>query len=532
MGRYDNERKERQYKYEKHIPQYYNITSKLIDDNVAKGLGDKIAIYYQDKTYTYRKMQELINKVGNALLILGTHMEDRVMLVMNDSPEAVASFFGAIKIGAIPVPINYTYSADEYRLLLNNSRARTLIVHEEYKDEIFGWKDKLLYLRNTVVVFKQQMSGYISFWDFVEHCSDELEVAYTTIDDVAFWNYTSGRTGVPQAAVHLQHDVLGCIDNYARAVLGLTSEDILYCPSKFFFAYGLGNSFFYPFGLGASVVLAPERSTGETVLQNISTYHPTVLFGIPTLYSSILQIDDVEKKYDLSSLRICTSAGEALPKDIFNKWKERTGIEIVEGIGSTELLHIFISNRPGHAKPGSSGQLVPGYYARIVDEEGKELPDGEVGTLHVKGESIAAYYWRHHEKTKESMLGEWFNTGERYYRDQDGFFFYRGRGDDMMKIEGIWVSPVEVEEALLSHPSVAQAAVVVYKDEHELNRPKAFIVPNQDYTPGWELAHEIQDFLKTGLSPALLPYKIPRKIEFIKEMPMSAAGKIQRHKLH
>ena len=251
---------EKQYKYEKHIPQYYNITSKLVDENVARGFGDKIAIYYKDKTYTYKDMQRLINKVGNALLILGTHMEDRVMLVMNDSPEAVASFYGAIKIGAIPIPINYMYTADDYRLLLNNSRARILIIHEEYKDDIFGWKDKLLYLRNTMVVFNKQRNGHVSFWDFVDHCSDELDVAYTTIDDPAFWNYTSGSTGVPKAAVHLQHDVFSCIDNYARATLNLTSEDILYSASKFFFAYGLGNSVFYPFGLGASVVLVSDTT--------------------------------------------------------------------------------------------------------------------------------------------------------------------------------------------------------------------------------------------------------------------------------
>ncbi len=518
---------EKKYKYEKNIPQYYNITSKLIDESVARGLGDKVAIYYKNKTYTYRKIQQLINKVGNALLILGTHMEDRIALVMNDSPEAIASFYGAIKIGAIPIPINYMYTADDYRLLLNNSRARTIILHEEYKDEVFGWKEKLLYLRNTIVVFEKQKNGYASFWDLVDRCSDELDVAYTTIDDQAFWNYTSGSTGVPKAAVHLQHDIFTCINNYAQSTLGLNSDDILYSASKFFFAYGLGNSVFYPFGLGASVVLVPDRPTVDTVLQTITQYHPTVFFGIPTLYASLLQVKDIEKKYDLSSLRICTSAGEALPREIFHKWKERFGISILDGIGSTELLHIFISNRPGDEKPGSSGKLVPGYSARIVDEEGKELPDGEVGTLHIKGESIAAYYWRHHEKTKESMLGEWFNTGDKYYRDKDGYFYYCGRGDDMLKVGGIWVSPVEVEDALLAHPAVMQAAVVAYKDENDLIKPKAYIVPKTGYKSSKQLGEDIQNFVKHSIAP----YKFPRKIEFIKEMPMTTTGKIQRHRL-
>lgn len=328
------------------------------------------------------------------------------------------------------------YTADDFRYLLNNSRARTIILHEDFKEEVQGWKEKYLYLRNTIVVFPQSRNGHISFWDLVNSCSDELDVAYTTVDDQAFWNYTSGSTGVPKAAVHLQHEVFTCIDNYARAVLSLTSDDILFSASKFFFAYGLGNSVFYPSSVGGSVVLLPDRPLPETVFETIAKCRPTVFFGVPTLYASMLQIKGAEKKYDLSSLRICTSAGEALPKEIFHEWKKRFGIEILDGIGSTELLHIFISNRPGDVKPGSSGKLVPGYSARIVDDEGKDLPDGEVGTLLVKGDSVTAYYWRHHEKTKESMLGEWFNTGDKYYRDKDGYFYYCGRGDDMLKVGG------------------------------------------------------------------------------------------------
>ncbi|HVN95961.1 MAG TPA: benzoate-CoA ligase family protein [Syntrophorhabdaceae bacterium] len=516
---------ETRYRYQDHIPQYYNITSKLVDENVAKGLGDKIAIYYRDKTYTYSKIQQLINKVGNALLLLGTHMEDRVVLAMNDSPEAIASFYGAIKIGAVPVPLNPLYTADEYRLLLNNSRARCMIIHEEYLEEVKVWKEKLLYLRNIVVV-SQKRNGHISFWDLVDHCSDELDVAYTTMDDQAFWNYTSGSLGVPKAAVHLQHDVFSCINNYARAVLGLRSEDILLSGSKFFFTYGLGNSVFYPFGLGASVVLLPDRLTPDTLLSAIDTYRPTVFFGVPSLYASMLQFENLDK-YDLSSLRICTSAGEALPKDLFGRWKERFGTEILDGVGSTELLHIFISNRPGDVKPGSSGKLVPGYSARIVDEQGKNVADGQAGTLFVEGESTAAYYWRHHEKTKKSMLGEWFNTGDKYCRDKDGYFTYRGRDDDMLKVSGVWVSPVEVEDALLAHPAVLRAAVVPFRDKSDLVKPKAYIVPKPGYKPGEELAKDIQGFVKQTVAP----FKYPRKVEFIKEMPVTSTGKIQRYKL-
>ena len=515
------------YKYEGFIPKYYNVTTKLIDEPVANGLGDKIAIYYKDKTYTYRELQSMVNQVGNALHILGVHMEERIMLVMKDSPEAMASFFGAIKIGAIPIPINYMYTMDDYRWLLNNSRARTLIADDEFIETIEGWKEKLLYLENTIIVGNKTKSNHIGFHDIADRCSDKLNVAYTTYEDTAFWNYTSGSTGVPKAAVHLQHDVFTCIDSYARATLGLNEKDIFLSGSKFFFAYGLGNSFFYPLGVGGSVVLLPDRPTAETIYTTIDKYHPTAFFGVPTLYANLLEVTDAENKYDLSSLRICTSAGEALPKEIFYSWKKRFGLEILDGIGSTELLHIFISNRPGDVKPGSSGKIVPGYLAKIVDDKGREVPDGEVGNLQVKGESTAAYYYRHHDKTKASMLGQYFNTGDKYYRDADGYYYYCGRGDDMLKVGGIWVSPIEIEDALVSHPAVKEAAVVAKGDEHALVKPKAYIVLKKGQKASDELAKDIQAFVKKTIAP----YKYPRWIEFVSDLPKTSTGKIQRYKL-
>ncbi|MGD9115780.1 MAG: benzoate-CoA ligase family protein [Dehalococcoidia bacterium] len=518
---------EKPYKYQAFIPQYYNVTTKLIDEMVDKGLGDKVAVYYKDKSYTYAEMQSMANRVGNALKILGVHMEERVMLVMYDSPEAMACFFGAIKIGAIPMPINYMYTPDDFRYLLNNSRARTLIADGDFIENIEGFRDKFLYLENTIIVGEKTRAYHISFNDIVGRCSDKLEVAYTTFEDAAFWNYTSGSTGVPKAAVHLQHDVFSCIDSYAKAVLNLNSEDVLFSASKFFFAYGLGNSFFYPLALGASVVLLPDRPRPDIIFETITKYRPTVFFGVPTLYANMLEMKDEENKYDLSSLRICTSAGEALPTEIFNEWKKRFGLEILDGIGSTELLHIFISNRPGDVKPGSSGKVVPGYQARIVNEESEEVPVGEVGTLLVHGESTAAYYYRHHDKTKTSMLGEWFNTGDKYRRDDEGYYYYRGRGDDMLKVGGIWVSPIEVEDALVSHPAVLEAAVVAKKDEHNLVKPKAFVVLKKGNKPTEELAKDIKDFVKKSIAP----YKYPRWLEFTEALPKTTTGKIQRYKL-
>ncbi len=517
----------KEYKYQNYIPEYYNITTKLIDDQVKNGFADKVAVYYKDQTYTYRQIQQWINKTGNALHILGVHREERVMLVMYDTPEALFSFFGAIKIGAVPIPINYMYTADDYRYLLNNSRARTVIAHEDFIDEIEGWKEKLLYLKNVIIIGNRKRSYHISFEDIVGRCSDQLDVAYTTISDAAFWNYSSGSTGVPKGVVHLQDDVYTCVEGYGKHVLDVKQDDILLSASKFFFAYGLGNSFFYPFAFGASVVLQPERPLGETMFETITKYRPTIFFGIPTLYSNMLQIADADKKYDLSSLRICTSAGEALPTEIFYEWKRRFGLDILNGLGSTELLHIFISNRPDDVKPESTGKLVPGYEAKIVDEDGKEVADGEVGTLMVRGESTAAFYWREPEKTKRSMIGEWFNTGDKYYKDKDGYFFYYGRGDDMLKVGGIWVSPIEVEDALVSHPAVLEAAVVPHEDNNQLIKPKAFVVLKKGHEPTDELAKEIQLFVKKNLAA----YKYPRWIEFINELPKTSTGKIQRVKL-
>jgi benzoate-CoA ligase len=459
--------------------------------------------------------------------MLGVHMEERVMLVMYDTPEAMASFYGAIKIGAIPIPINYMYTKDDFRFLLNNSRARTLICHEDFVEEIDSWREKFKYLENTIVLGKKTKSYQIGFHDMIDRCSDQLSPAFTTYDDAAIWLYTSGSTGTPKAAVHLQHDVFTCLESYAKGVLNLTQNDILFSASKFFFAYGLGNSFIYPAGLGASVVLMPDRPLPDTIFSAINKYKPTVFFGVPTLYASLLAVKDAEKKYDLSSIRICTSAGEALPKNIYQEWKAKFGLDILDGIGSTELMHIFISNRPGDVMPGSSGKVVPGYTARIVDDKGHEVPDGDLGNLQVKGDSMAAYYYRQHDKSKASMLGEWFNTGDKYYRDAEGYYYYCGRGDDMLKVGGIWVSPIEIEDTLMSHPAVFECAVVGRDDENGLTKPKAYIVLKPGFQPSEELGKEIQAYVKKTIAS----YKFPRWVEFVKDLPKTATGKIQRFKL-
>jgi benzoate-CoA ligase family protein len=516
-----------EYKYRSYEPELYNVTSRLIDDKIKDGWGDKTAVLYRDRIYTYREIQELVNRVGNVLKSSGVRIEQRVMIALYDSPEALACFLGAIKIGAVPIMVNYMYTADDYRLLLNDSRAVTLIIDHDFVETAEAWRSEFSYLKDTFVFGSPSRPFHLSFQDTLARASDELDAAGTSADDVAFWNYTSGSTGVPKAAVHLQHDIARCVESYAKGVLGITENDRLFSASKLFFAYGLGNSAYFPLAFGASVVLLPERPLPAVVFETIEKYRPTVFFGVPTLYAAMLQVEGAEKKYDLSSLRHCVSAGEALPVEIYHRWKDKFRIEILDGLGSTEMLHIFISNRPGDIKPGSSGRVLDGYVCRIVGENGQDLPDGEIGTLWVKGDSAAAYYYRHHEKTKKSMLGEWFDTGDKYSRDAAGNYYYQGRGDDMLKVGGIWVSPLEIEETIIRHPTVLEVAVVGKPDETGLIKPKAFIVLKPDCLPTPHLAAEIQAFVKKSIAA----YKYPRWVEFIGELPRTATGKVQRHRL-
>jgi len=530
------------------IPDTFNVATAFIDVNIKRGRGHKVALYYEDKTYTYAEILEMVNKTGNALKGLGVEMENRVLMVLPDSPEFVATFWGAIKMGAVPVPVNTLLKAADYEYFLNNSRAKVLVVHEALLGEIEKIQNRPKYLRCLVVVgdagpgVRSSLPvDRVSFQEIYRPASGDLEGAETSKDDVAFWLYSSGSTGLPKGAVHLHHDMMYCTEYYARGILGITEQDITFSAAKLFFAYGLGNNLYFPFGVGASAVLYPGRPTPEKMFEILKKYRPTLFYAVPTLYAGMLQVkeqgtrkigDEGAKKEDreandLQSVRLCVSAGEALPAEIYHRWKDRFGVEILDGIGSTEVLHIFISGRPGKVRPGSSGKVVPGYEARLLDEDGKEVPVGEIGNLLVKGDSIAAYYWNNHEKTKQTILGEWIRTGDKYYRDEEGYYWYCGRSDDMLKVGGIWVSPVEVENTLIEHPAVLESAVVGALDEDRLVKPKAFVVLKEGYKPSPQLVKELQEFVKNKIAP----YKYPRWIEFIKELPKTATGKIQRFKL-
>lgn len=508
------------------LPARFNAATFFVDRHVAEGRGDKVAFFHDAGSITYTGLQELVNRTGNALLDLGVRPEQRVLCLLLDSPEFLGAFWGAIKIGAIPIPANTMMRADDYRYFLDDSRAPVAIVSEALLAEAGPALAKARYLRHVIVAGRAS-GPQIGFDGWVGTASARLEPFDSSKDDPAFWLYSSGSTGRPKGAVHLQHDMVVCSDTYALQVLGMTEADRTVSAAKLFFAYGLGNNLYFPLRVGGQGVLYPHRPTPDAMFELIQRHRPTLFFGVPTLYAAMLQVKEAEKRYDLSCLRFCVSAGEALPEELYRRWRERFGVEILDGIGTTEILHIFLSNRPGRARPGSTGLPVPGYEAVIVDDEGRPVPVGEIGNLRVKGDSTMAYYWNQHEKTKDALVGHWIQTGDKYYQDPDGYFWYCGRADDMLKVGGIWVSPVEVENTLVGHPAILETAVVGQADTDELIKPKAFVVLKEGHAASATLEAELKAFVRDKIAP----YKYPRWIEFVPELPKTATGKIQRFKL-
>jgi benzoate-CoA ligase len=508
------------------LPAQFNVAAWFVDRNVAEGRGAAPAVHYQDRVLTYADVQDLTDRTGNVLLELGVASGDRVMLLCLDAPEFVGAFWGAIKVGAVPVPVNTFLRPDDWLYCLDDSEAKALVISTPLLDQASAVLGRARCLRH-VLVAGGRAGRHLAYEERVARAGASLRPAPTSRDDAAFWLYSSGSTGAPKAAVHLQHDMVVCSETFARHVLGIRPTDKVFSAAKLFFAYGLGNAGYFPASVGAHCVLHPHRVTPEGAFEVLTRERPTLFFAGPALYAGMLASKDAERRYDLSSLRLCVSAGEALPADIFLRWRERFGVEIIDGIGTTEALHMFISNHPGAVRPGSSGVPVPGYEAAIVDESGRAVPAGEIGNLRIKGDSIMAGYWNQHEKTRATLFGDWIETGDKYYQDADGYFWYCGRSDDMLKVKGAWVSPVEVEAALIQHPAVLQAAVVGHKDEEGLIKPRAFVVLKDGGAATGGLAEELKAFVREKLPP----YKCPRWVDFKTELPMTATGKIQRFKL-
>ncbi len=514
------------------LPEKFNAASAILDGAVASGWGERIAIRSSEGPWTYNQLARGANQVGNALTALGVEMEQRVLLLLYDGVECACSFFGAIKIGAVPVPLNTQLRPDDYLYVLQDSRARVLIVESDLWEQLASRRREMSFLRHVVVVRRGSSSGSpgattIDYAAFSAAGLPELTPAPTMRDDSAFWLYSSGSTGFPKGCVHLQHDMYCCSELYSKPLLQLGPNDITFSAAKLFFAYGLGNGLYFPLSVGASAVHFAGRVTPDSAFATIAEHRPTVFFGVPTLYAAMLAIPDAAERYDTSSLRLCVSAGESLPADLYQRWLSRFGVEILDGIGSTEVLHIFISNVAGQVVPGSTGSVVPGYQARIVDEAGDPVPQGEIGNLLISGDSTCSAYWNKHERTKSTILGSWIQTGDKFYQDASGHFWYCGRSDDMLKVSGQWVSPVEVEAALASHPSVLEAAVVGRADKDGLIKPQAYVVLQSGVDPSESLAEELQQYIKSVLTPV----KYPRWIVFVGELPKTATGKTQRYLL-
>ena len=509
------------------LPEVFNVATILVDSHLDEGRADKAAILCGDETVTYAQLSERINRVGNALLSLDVRMEERVAILMPDNPECVYAFFGAIKIGAVAIPTNTILQPKDYKYLLNDSRARVLIVHPSLLGLVMEIRGNLKFLKHVIVAGDESKDAPLLLSDLMDKASPELEPAETRKDDAAFWLYSSGTTGFPKGTIHLHHDMIMAADLYAVGVLGLDESDVSFSIAKLFFAYGLGNGLYFPLRVGATTILLPDRPTPEITFETIDKHRPTVYYGVPTSYAAMLNMAEQNDITSLGRVRMCVSAGEPLPKPIFERWRERFGVEILDGIGSTEILHIFISNRPGKVKPGSTGQIVPGYEARIVDENGADVPVGEEGTLLIKGESIANGYWNKHDQTKETFMGEWINTHDKFSQDEDDYFWYAGRTDDMMKVSGLAVWPADVESILLGHPAVLESGVAGVPDKDGLIKPRAYVVLKDGYEASDELVRELQAFVKSNTAP----HKYPRSISFVNDLPKTATGKIQRYKL-
>jgi benzoate-CoA ligase len=508
------------------LPYRYNLVDHFVDSHIREGRGDKAAIISGERRVTYGEIAEQVNRVGNGLLQLGLQEEQRVLLVLPDLPEFAAAYLGTMKIGAIAVPSSTALRSTDYAYFLEESRARIAIIHSDLLVEFAPALSGQRYCRD-VIVCGDLIPGYLHWNRFLESSSPQLSQAPTSKDDAAFWLWTSGSTGRPKAAVHSHADWVYCCEYYARNVLDIRPDDVTFSSSKLFHAYGLGNGLMFPFHVGATTILYPGKPAAKAVLETAQASRPTLFFSVPTLYAAMLQEAVQGRAYDFGSVRLAISAAEPLPADIFRRWKKRFGVEILDGIGSTEVLHIYLSSRAGRVRPGSTGQPVPGYEVALVDDAGQPAGPGAIGDLVVRGPSIAQSYWNRRDLTAERMRGRWFFSGDKYRVDADGYYWYAGRSDDMFRVSGQWLSPIEVEGTLIEHACVLEAAVVAFEEETGLYTPIAFVVLRDGDTGSPELARELQDFVKQRITP----YKYPRRIEFLTELPKTAAGKVQRYKL-
>ncbi len=503
----------------------YNACTDLVDLNVEHGRGEKIAFIDPEHTLTYAQLQVQTRRFANLLRRFGIRREERILLLLTDTVEFPIAFLGAIRAGVVPVPVNTMLAPAQYGYILDDTRARVLFVSAPLLDSVQPCIAQATHLEHVLVVGAAQGQG-LDFASLLAAELEKFETVATHPDETAFWLYSSGSTGAPKGTKHVHASLMATARLFAQGILDIKETDVVYSAAKLFFAYGLGNALTFPMSVGATAILEPSRPTPDKVFEILEKYAPTIFCGVPTLFTALVHDAKHAEHKGSPRLRICTSAGEALPEHIGAAWTKRFGVEIIDGVGSTEMLHIFLSNRPGDVVYGTSGKPVPGYDVRLTDEAGAEVADGEIGELFVRGPSAAEGYWNQRDKSRGTFHGEWTRTGDKYTRDASGRYTYCGRTDDMFKVSGIWVSPFEVEAALMADPAVLEAAVVAHADVDGLLKPKAFVV----LTEGAD-RENLEQRLKDQVKAKAGNWKYPRWIEVIESLPKTSTGKIQRFKL-
>ncbi|HEX8969674.1 MAG TPA: benzoate-CoA ligase family protein [Chloroflexota bacterium] len=498
----------------------FNMAVPLVDRHVAEGRGERPALRSADGELTYAELQALVNRAGNALRSAGVLPEQRVAILLPDGAEFVAAFIGAMKIGAVPVPMNTAARPAELRLMLSDSRARALIGHQAFVAPAQG------YVETIFLSGQGEWSGTgPHFSAALAGASTQLDAFPTGVDEPCYWLYSSGTTGSPKGVVHLHGDMLACVTPFAEEVVGITPDDCTFSVARLFFSYGLVNALFLPLLAGATSVLSAERPDVARTLRVVRRFKPTLFFSVPSSYAQLCAALESGSDTPFEGVRLAISAGEPLPEPLYTRWKALTGVEVLDGLGSTEVGYIFCSNVPGQVRPGSSGRLIGDHAARIVDEFGVDVPDGHPGELWVNSASTALHYWNQRQRTRYTFVGEWLRTGDRYVRDVDGYFWYQGRSNDVFKVNGQWVSPLEIESCLLTHGGVLECAVIGTADDAGLVKPRAFVVRR----PGTSVdSAELQALVRAQLQP----YKYPRWVDFVDELPKTASGKVQRFALH